>query len=667
MTDAYAVRAAAARRRRRSRSSLPVLRAQGGRRGHAAERRPAGPPERTLTVFAAASLQKPFEEIGATFEDAHPGVTVRFSFGGSSGLVAQLADGAPADVLATANERDDGQGRRRGPRHGRARRRSPPTRSRSSCPADNPAGVRVARRPRRARRPRSSCARPPSPAAPPAPRSSRPPASTSARSARSSRSPTCSARSARARPTPASSTSPTSSGAGDEVTGIDFPEAAVGRQHLPDRHPRGRRRRRPRRRVRRGRHRAATGSEVLPDAGLRRTVTRPAAPAVPRWLLVPAALGALFVGRPDRRHGADRRLAPVLAARHVRGVDRRPLAQPAHRDARARCCACSSASRSPSCSPAPPAPPPPCCARSSSLPLVIPPVVGGIALLQAFGRRGLLGDTLDVLGLAGRLLDHGRRHRPDLRRACRSSSSASRAPCAPPAPATRTSPPRSAPARRRSSAGSRSPWRCPASSPAPSSRSPAASVSSARRSPSPGRLQGTTRTLPLEIYLQREGDPRAAVALSLVLVAVAVLVIALTRARRDSLAEGAAVTRPCTADLTVARRATSPSTSPSRTARPLALLGPNGAGKSTVLAAARRAPASGRGARQPRRPRSSSTSGTRTWVAPHRPRRRPARPGRPALPAPRRPRQRRLRPALRGRRPRGPRTERRRAGSRRWA
>jgi molybdate transport system permease protein len=33
------------------------------------------------------------------------------------------------------------------------------------------------------------------------------------------------------------------------------------------------------------------------------------------------------------------------------------------------------------------------------LPIAIPPVVGGVALLLAFGRRGLLGSTLDVLGL----------------------------------------------------------------------------------------------------------------------------------------------------------------------------------------------------------------------------------------------------------------------------
>ena len=44
-----------------------------------------------------------------------------------------------------------------------------------------------------------------------------------------------------------------------------------------------------------------------------------------------------------------------------------------------------------------------------------------------------------------------------------------------------------------------------------------------------GSLQGRTRTLPLEIYLQRETDPDAAVALALVLVVVAVLVIGFAR------------------------------------------------------------------------------------------------------------------------------------------
>ncbi len=66
---------------------------------------PAAPVEANLTVFAAASLTDAFVEIGAVFESRNPGVTVRFSFGGSSELATQLAEGAPADVFASANER----------------------------------------------------------------------------------------------------------------------------------------------------------------------------------------------------------------------------------------------------------------------------------------------------------------------------------------------------------------------------------------------------------------------------------------------------------------------------------------------------------------------------------------------------------------------------------
>ena len=48
-----------------------------------------------------------------------------------------------------------------------------------------------------------------------------------------------------------------------------------------------------------------------------------------------------------------------------------------------------------------------------------------------------------------------------------------------------------------------------------------------------GSLQGTTRTLPLEIYLQREVDADSAIALSLLLVVVAALVIGLARRSGD--------------------------------------------------------------------------------------------------------------------------------------
>lgn len=56
-----------------------------------------------LTVFAAASLKATFTELGTRFEAEHPGSTVTFSFAGSSDLVTQLTQGAPADVFASAD------------------------------------------------------------------------------------------------------------------------------------------------------------------------------------------------------------------------------------------------------------------------------------------------------------------------------------------------------------------------------------------------------------------------------------------------------------------------------------------------------------------------------------------------------------------------------------
>jgi molybdate transport system substrate-binding protein len=58
-----------------------------------------------LTVLAAASLTESFSEIGQRFEADHPGVTVAFSFGPSDGLAAQINEGAPADVFASASPR----------------------------------------------------------------------------------------------------------------------------------------------------------------------------------------------------------------------------------------------------------------------------------------------------------------------------------------------------------------------------------------------------------------------------------------------------------------------------------------------------------------------------------------------------------------------------------
>lgn len=162
------------------------------------------------------------------------------------------------------------------------------------------------------------------------------------------------------------------------------------------------------------------------------------------------------------------------------------------------------------------------------LPLVLPPVVGGIALLYTFGRKGLLGHSLEVLGiniaftttavviaqtfvalpfmvvsLEGTLRTAGQRY----------EVVAATLGARPTTVLRRVTLPLVLPGL---AAGA-------VLSFARALGEFGATLTFA------GSLQGTTRTLPLEIYLQRETDPDAAVALSLVLVVVAVLVIALLR------------------------------------------------------------------------------------------------------------------------------------------
>jgi molybdate transport system substrate-binding protein len=64
-----------------------------------------GKPETgTLTVLAASSLTEVFTELKQQFEADHRGVTVRLAFDSSATLAEQVNQGAPADVLATADE-----------------------------------------------------------------------------------------------------------------------------------------------------------------------------------------------------------------------------------------------------------------------------------------------------------------------------------------------------------------------------------------------------------------------------------------------------------------------------------------------------------------------------------------------------------------------------------
>jgi molybdate transport system substrate-binding protein len=59
----------------------------------------------SLTIFAASSLKDAFTEAGQHFKAATPTIRdLTFNFGGSQQLVGQLQQGAPADVVASADK-----------------------------------------------------------------------------------------------------------------------------------------------------------------------------------------------------------------------------------------------------------------------------------------------------------------------------------------------------------------------------------------------------------------------------------------------------------------------------------------------------------------------------------------------------------------------------------
>jgi molybdate transport system substrate-binding protein len=59
-----------------------------------------------LNVFAAASLAEPFSDLGKRYEQAHPGLSVTFNFAGSNVLRLQIEQHSPADIFASANQRE---------------------------------------------------------------------------------------------------------------------------------------------------------------------------------------------------------------------------------------------------------------------------------------------------------------------------------------------------------------------------------------------------------------------------------------------------------------------------------------------------------------------------------------------------------------------------------
>ncbi len=63
-------------------------------------------PSGTITVYAAASLTEAFGTISTQFEKAHPGTTVKVTYGASSDLSTQIGQGAPVDVFASASTKN---------------------------------------------------------------------------------------------------------------------------------------------------------------------------------------------------------------------------------------------------------------------------------------------------------------------------------------------------------------------------------------------------------------------------------------------------------------------------------------------------------------------------------------------------------------------------------
>ena len=64
----------------------------------------SGSSDTTVSVFAAASLADAFTELETAFETEHPDIDVIVNLAGSSALAAQIVEGAPADVFASADE-----------------------------------------------------------------------------------------------------------------------------------------------------------------------------------------------------------------------------------------------------------------------------------------------------------------------------------------------------------------------------------------------------------------------------------------------------------------------------------------------------------------------------------------------------------------------------------
>ncbi len=102
----------------------------------------AGP---SILVSAAASLTEAFREVGAAFVRADPARAVTFNFAGSGVLVRQAEQGAPVDVLATADAESMARAEAKGLLDPASLRDFASNRLVLVVPAASPLGVRTSR------------------------------------------------------------------------------------------------------------------------------------------------------------------------------------------------------------------------------------------------------------------------------------------------------------------------------------------------------------------------------------------------------------------------------------------------------------------------------------------------------------------------------------------
>jgi molybdate transport system substrate-binding protein len=97
-------------------------------------------PRDAILVSAAASLTDAFADLASAFEATHPGTDVVLNLGGSSALVSQILEGAPVDVLASADRETMDRAVEAGEVFG-APRSFGRNRLRIAVPRGNPAGI----------------------------------------------------------------------------------------------------------------------------------------------------------------------------------------------------------------------------------------------------------------------------------------------------------------------------------------------------------------------------------------------------------------------------------------------------------------------------------------------------------------------------------------------